>query len=234
MRSLAARLPFGLIALGLFASIGGCKSRGAGAGPAVSAVVGAPARAPSSSSSSSSSSSAAAHDLVQSSSAAAHDLVQLPEGPSLAIQAGKGVGPIRLGATVATIERLMAAPCEVKTVEVCRYIRRAVEFHFDKNGVTDRIVVHRHERPAGLDARGVPQVYGFFNGGIPPGAGLGMIPKAVVEIIGPAQSSARVTEKNDFNTISRDTYPGGMVLEYDEYKNGKVMLGGVILTKPNG
>jgi hypothetical protein len=216
MRSLAARLPFGLIALGLFASTRGCKSRGAGVGPAVSAVVGAPARAPAAS------------------SAAALDPVQLPEGPSLAIQAGKGVGPIRLGATVATIERLMAAPCEVKTADVCRYIRRAVEFHLDKDGVTDRIVVHRHERPAGLDARGVPQVYGFFNGGIPPGAGLGMIPKAVVEIIGPALSSARVTEKNDFNTIGRDTYPGAMVLEYDEYKNGKVMLGGVILTKPNG
>jgi len=39
---------------------------------------------------------------------------QLPEGPILAIEAGKGVGPIRLGATVATIERLMTAPCEVK------------------------------------------------------------------------------------------------------------------------
>ena len=159
--------------------------------------------------------------------------VQLPEGPVLAIQAGQGVGPIRLGATVATIERLMGAPCEVKTESVCRYIRRAVEFDLDKNGVTERIVVHRHDRPAGPDAKGEPQLYGFFNGGIPPGVGLGMIPKAVIEILGPPISSERVTTANDFDTVDRDTYPGGMVLEYDEYKkSGRVMLGAVIITKP--
>ncbi len=148
---------------------------------------------------------------------------QLPEGPVLAIQAGQGVGPIRLGATVATIERLMAAPCEVKTAEVCRYIVRAVEFHLGSDGFTDRIVVHRHDRPAGLDAHGKPQAYGFFNGGIPPGAGLGMVPKAVLEIIGKPVKSERVNEPNPNHTIDRDTYPGGMVLEYDEYLNGKVM-----------
>jgi hypothetical protein len=163
----------------------------------------------------------------------AQSAAQLPEGPVLAIQAGQGVGPIRLGATVATIERLMEAPCEVKTASVCRYIRRAVEFDLDKNGITERIVVHRHDRPAGPDAKGEPQVYGFFNGGIPPGAGLGMIPKAVLDILGKPLSSERVTTANDFDTIDRDTYPGGMVLEYDEYKkNGKVMLGGVIISKP--
>lgn len=159
--------------------------------------------------------------------------VQVPEGPVLAIQAGQGVGPIRIGATVATIERLMAAPCEVKTESVCRYIKRAVEFDLDKNGVTERIVVHRHDRPAGPDAKGEPQRYGFFNGGIPPGVGLGMIPKAVIEILGPPLSSERVTGANDFKTVGRDTYPGGMVLEYDEYeKSGRVMLGAVIITKP--
>jgi hypothetical protein len=156
---------------------------------------------------------------------------QLPEGPVLAIQAGQGVGPIRIGATVATIERLMDKPCEVKTPEVCRYIARAVEFHLNKDGFTDRIVVHRRDRPAGLDANGRPQAYGFFNGGIPPGAGLGMVPKAVLEIIGKPVSSERVNEENPNHTIDRDTYPGGMVLEYDEYTNGKVMLGGVIITK---
>jgi len=159
--------------------------------------------------------------------------VQLPEGPVLAIQAGQGVGPIRIGATVATIERLMEAPCEVKTESMCRYIRRAVEFDLDKNGVTERIVVHRHERPAGPDAKGEPQVYGFFNGGIPPGVGLGMIPKAVIDMLGPPKSSERVSTANDFDTVDRDTYPGGMVLEYDEYKkSGRVLLGGVIITKP--
>ena len=76
-------------------------------------------------------------------------------------------------------------------------------------------------------------MYGFFNSGIPPGVGLGMIPKAVLEFLGPPLSSERVSSANDFDTVARDTYPGGMVLEYDEYKkSGKVMLGAVIITKP--
>ena len=154
---------------------------------------------------------------------------QLPEGPVLAIEAGKGVGPIRLGANVGTIERLMAAPCDLKTADLCRYVVRAVEFDL-KGGVTERIIVQRHERPAGPDAKGQPQVYGFFNGGIPPGVGLGMIPTAVHEIIGQPTSSEVVTTPNDFSTVARETYPG-MVLEYDRYTNGKVILGAVVIEK---
>jgi len=221
MRSCTTRLTF---ALALMIAAWGCKSptktqpaatgASASASPLESARPATAASAPSAPS-----------------AMAAQSAGQMPEGPVLAIQAGQGVGPIRLGATVATIERLMAAPCEVKTDSVCRYIRRAVEFVLDKNGVTERIVVHRHDRPAGPDAKGEPQVYGFFNGAIPPGAGLGMVPKAVLEILGQPRSSERVTSANDFDTVDRDTYPG-MVLEYDEYKkSGKVMLGGVIISK---
>jgi hypothetical protein len=155
--------------------------------------------------------------------------VQLPEGPVLAIEAGKGVGPIRLGANVATIERLMGMPCNLKTADVCRYVARAVEFDL-KDGFAVRIVAQRHERLAGPDANGQPQVYGFFNGGIPPGAGLGMIPTAVHEIIGKPTSSEVVTTPNDFNTVAREIYPG-MVLEYDRYTNGRVILGAVVIEK---
>lgn len=155
--------------------------------------------------------------------------IQVPVGPRFAILAGTGIGPIRFGATVATIERLMEAPCEVKTPDKCRYIVQAVEFEL-KDGVTDRIVIHRHERPAGPDAQGQPQVYGFFNGGIPPSLGFGMIPAALVKVLGQPTSVEKVTTANDFNTVERDTYPG-MVLEYDRYTNGNLILGGVILTK---
>ena len=217
MRSCTVRLT---LALAVAVSAWGCKS------PAKSQ----PAPAPSASASAAARASAAPSAAP---APIAYHGPQLPEGPVLAIQAGQGVGPIRIGATVATIERLMEAPCEVKTQSVCRYIRRAVEFDLDQNGVTERIIVHRHDRPAGPDANGEPQVYGFFNGGIPPGVGLGMVPKAVLQILGPPQSSERVTTANDFDTVDRDTYPGGMVLEYDEYKkSGKVMLGAVIITKP--
>lgn len=160
---------------------------------------------------------------------AAKPSFEVPIGPRLAILAGEGIGPIRFGATVATIERLMEAPCEIKTPDRCRYIRQAVEFEL-KDGVVNRIVIHRHERPAGPDAQGTPQFYGFFNGGIPPYLGLGMIPSAIQKELGAPVSVEKVTTPNDFDTVERDTYPG-MVLEYDRYKNGNLILGGVILTK---
>ncbi len=154
---------------------------------------------------------------------------QVPIGPRLAILAGQGIGPIRFGATVATIERLMEAPCEVKTPDKCRYIMQAVEFDL-KDGAVDRIVIHRHERPAGPDAQGKPQSYGFFNGGIPPYLGFGMLQSAIMKDLGPPTSVEKVTTPNDFDTVERDTYPG-MALEYDRYTNGSVILGGVVLTK---
>ena len=158
-----------------------------------------------------------------------HSAIQVPIGPRLAILAGTGIGPIRFGATVATIERLMEAPCDFKTADKCRYILQAVEFEL-KDGVVDRIVIHRHERPAGPDAQGKPQVYGFFNGAIPPYLGFGMIPSAAIKLLGPPTSVEQVTIPNDFNTVERDAYPG-MVLEYDRYTNGNLILGGVVLTK---
>jgi len=192
-------------------SLFGCKS------PAPSASTGASSAAPSKSASPAVTASAPKPSL------------QVPIGPRLAILAGEGVGPIRFGATVATIERLMEAPCEIKTPDRCRYIRQAVEFEL-KDGVVNRIVIHRHERPAGPDAQGTPQFYGFFNGGIPPYLGLGMIPSAIQKELGPPASVEKVTTPNDFDTVERDTYPG-MVLEYDRYSNGNLILGGVILTK---
>src|SRR5687768_3808894 len=72
----------------------------------------------------------------------------LPSGPMLAIFAGQGVGPIRVGATVATIQRHMALPCDVKTATHCRYIGRGVEFEL-KNGAVERIRAHRAGRAAG-------------------------------------------------------------------------------------
>jgi len=155
--------------------------------------------------------------------------LQLPVGPRLAILAGTGVGPIRFGATVATIERLMEAPCEIKTPDKCRYITRAIEFEL-KDGVVERMVIHRKDRPAGPDAQGKPQTYGFFNGGIPPYLGFGMVPAALQKELGPPISSEKIATPNDNDTVERDTYPG-MVLEYDRYTNGNVILGGVILTK---
>lgn len=153
----------------------------------------------------------------------------LPSGPMLAIQAGKGVGAIRIGANVNTIERLMAKRCEVLTEEMCRYISRGVDFHL-VGGVTEWIHVQRAGRPAGVDYTGEPIEFGFFNGAIPPDIRLGMVPAAVKEYIGPPERIEQVPEPNPGTVVARDYYPG-MVIEYDRYTNGKIIMGGVRIVK---
>ncbi len=156
----------------------------------------------------------------------------MPSGPMLAIFAGQGVGPIRIGATVATINRHMALPCEVKTPTHCRYIGRGVEFEL-KNGVTERIRVHRAGRAAGKDESGVEREYGFFNGAIPPDLRFGMTPAAIQEHLGPAERVEKSEPAPPNNTAERHFYPG-LVVEYDRHSNGNLIMGGVLIEKPAG
>lgn len=146
-----------------------------------------------------------------------------PSGPKLAILAGKGVGPIRLGATVATVERLMQMKCDVRTPTVCRYINRAVEFEL-KDGKTVAIHIQRLWRPAGTDAHGKKRLYGQFYGAIPPDIMLGMRPWAVRKGIGKPLSVEKVTTPNPNHTIEIDHYKG-MTLQYDKLDNGNTALG---------
>lgn len=152
-----------------------------------------------------------------------------PSGPMLAIDAGKGVGAIRIGATVATIERLMDKRCEVLTDEMCRYVSRGVDFHL-LGGITNWIHVQRAGRPAGNDVTGEPVEFGFFNGGIPPDLRLGMVPSAIKEYLGPPERIEPVPQPNPASLVARDYYPG-MVVEYDRYTNGKIIMGGVRIAK---
>lgn len=151
--------------------------------------------------------------------------LRLPSGPRLAIVEG-GVGPIRIGATKQTIERHMEAPCEESTETLCRYVNRGLEFHL-KDGVLHRIHVHRFERPAGgMTDAGAPRTFGPFNGAIPPDLRFGMVPWAVQEHLGAPKKIEPVAEGGAFNTKELHFYDG-MVLEYDLYRNGKLILGGV-------
>jgi hypothetical protein len=152
-----------------------------------------------------------------------------PGGPMLAIEAGKGLGAIRIGATVATIERLMDKRCEVLTEELCRYISRGVDFHLI-GGITNWIHVQRAGRPAGNDFLGEPLEFGFFNGGIPPDLRLGMVPSAIKEYLGPPERIEPVPQPNPASLVARDYYPG-MVIEYDRFTNGKIIMGGVRIMK---
>lgn len=153
------------------------------------------------------------------------DKMYVPEGPRLVIYPGKGVGPVRIGATRATIERLMEKPCEEATDTVCRYIGRALEFHL-KDGKVERIHVHRQQRPAGgVDGKGQPREFGVFNGAILPDLRFGMTPEAIEEHLGKPKKVEKVNTPNPFNTTELHHYDG-IVLEYDLYMNRSLIYGG--------
>jgi len=154
---------------------------------------------------------------------------RLPTGPRLPILAGESVGPIRIGANVGTIERLMEAPCEIRTEELCRYVTRGVDFHL-VGGETTWIHVQRAGRPAGRDFRGQPLEFSFFNGMIPPDLRLGMLPSAIQQYLGKPEHVEYVPQPNPTTVIERHYYPG-LVAEYDLYSNGKLILGGIRIVK---
>lgn len=138
-----------------------------------------------------------------------------------------GVGPIRFGATVQTIERLMGAPCEIRTDDACRYIVRAIEFKL-KDGVVEEMHIHRRDRQAMPDGR----TYGIFNGRMQEGVAFFMLPSGVQELIGKPQEVEPVKDPGPWNMVEVHDYPG-MRLEFDRIDNGNTVLGGFILTKVN-
>jgi hypothetical protein len=157
------------------------------------------------------------------------DPPRLPTGPGLPIDPGLGVGAIRFGATVATIERLMQKRCEVLSENLCRYVTRGVDFHL-VGGELVEVHAQRAGRPAGRDAQGKPVEFGFFNGGIRPDLSFGMIPSAMQEYLGPPERTEPVPEPNPQTMVARDHYPG-LVIEYDRYKNGRIIWGGAIVRR---
>jgi hypothetical protein len=157
-----------------------------------------------------------------------------PAGPRLAIMPGEGIGPIRFGATVATVERLMEAKCDVVTERLCRYVKRAVEFEL-KDGVVVGMMVHRVDRPAGNDASGIPVTYGVFNGFIPPDKQhnrplevmFGMHVPGVKEGMGPPRKVEAAPPGNPNGTVEIHYYDGA-ILEYDRVPEARVpVLGGI-------
>lgn len=148
-----------------------------------------------------------------------------PSGPRLAILAGQGIGPIRIGATVATVERHMQARCDHVDEQRCVYVDRAVEVELE-GGAARAIVVHRVGRAALGERR-----YGFFNGAIPPDVSLGMTPAAVQKSVGPPSRVEPVATPGPHGTRERHHYEG-MVLEYDLVDPPNLALGSVRITKP--
>jgi hypothetical protein len=150
-------------------------------------------------------------------------------GMAFPILPGQGIGPIRFGATKATIERLMGAPCDDVTENVCRYVGRAVDFKLEKD-VLSEIRISRKGREAKRSPDGSIVEYGFFNGVILPDLYLGMQPAALKEHLGEPAKVEKVTPMGADGFSERHVYDG-MTLEYDAWSNGKLVLGAAILTK---
>jgi hypothetical protein len=155
-------------------------------------------------------------------------VIRLPSGPALEILPGQGVGAIRLGATAETIERLMGAPCEIKTEHECGYIGRAVEFLLDDQGATKEIKINRLDRPAPEG-----RTFGVFNGRMANGLTLTMIPSGVQYVLGPPKKVEEVKDGGSANTVQIAHYDG-LRIEYDKVPPDRIEVGGIIVTKGSG
>jgi hypothetical protein len=149
----------------------------------------------------------------------------------LAITPGKGFGPIRFGARIDTIERLIGEPCEERRDDgaksICRYSAQAVDFVLE-NGVVTQMRAHRLGRPFKDTAK--PD-YGIFNGSFENGLAFGMVPAAARELAGAPKSVRPVSDDNRFHTVEVHEYDG-FRLEFDRISPDSVVLGGVVLDAP--
>lgn len=160
---------------------------------------------------------------------------RIPVGPKLSIEPGEGLGPIRFGAHLDTIERLIGEPCEQKLTEpsgrvVCRYSAQAVEFFLEEGEVT-RMRVHRLGRPF----KSEPKLdFGIFNGGFLAGGGVGMLMEPTQELLGKPKRVRKLEGAeldNPYSTVEIHEYDD-FSLEYDRLGPDRVVLGGVTLTAP--
>lgn len=152
--------------------------------------------------------------------------IPIATGPALEILQGEGLGPIRIGATVPTIERLMSAPCEEKSEKACRYQSRAVEFLLDDKGAAVEMIVHRGERPIGATQR----VYGIFRGRARKGLAPMMLQTAVRELYGAPLKVDPIKDGGPAGTVEIYTY-NGMRIEFDRLANGNVVVGAIHILK---
>ncbi|MCW5790288.1 MAG: hypothetical protein KIT72_07700 [Polyangiaceae bacterium] len=146
----------------------------------------------------------------------------VPSGPSLLLEPLKGAGPIRFGANLETIERLMGSTCNVKRDDYCSMPSFALEFKLT-DGLLTEIRAHRVQR---LAADGVS--YGVLNGALAPDLKLGTFRGIVLETLGAPRRVDPVTQANSFGTFEVAHYEG-LSLEFDQLPNSNNVLGGVVL-----
>ena len=169
---------------------------------------------------------------VVAAAAAKRPIPLIPSGPMMAIVPGKGIGPIRFGATFKTVVRLMEKECTERSETICAYPDRGVVLGFSA-GVVSTIDVYRGGRLR-PDAKAQGAVFGIFNGAIPPDIMLGMVPEAVQEGLGVPERVEKLDEPSTTLTVERHYYDGA-ILDYDlNPLNKKLMLGRIRLIPSRG
>jgi hypothetical protein len=151
------------------------------------------------------------------------------QGAPFPILPGQGVGPIRFGATKQTIERLMGVPCDDASETLCRYVGRAVEFKLE-GGALKEIRLSRKGREAKRAPDGSIIEFGFFNGAFLPDLYFGMHPAAMQEGLGQPLKVEKISPPGPDGLSERHFYDG-VVLEYDLWSSGNLILGAATLTK---
>lgn len=160
---------------------------------------------------------------------------RIPVGPKLTIEPGQGLGPIRFGARLETVERLMGEPCEQKLeqpggVLACRYSAQAAEFFLEGGEVT-KMRVHRLGRPFQPESK---LEFGILNGGFLEGGTVGMLMAPTQELLGKPKAVRKLEgdeANNPYGTVEVHEYDN-FSLEYDRLGPDRVVLGGVTLTAP--
>lgn len=148
-----------------------------------------------------------------------------PVGPRLVFLPGKGVGAIRFGATVETIERHMEASCDEKTEKRCIYVRQAIEF-FLEDGKLARIRASRRDRAVpDAPAKG-DQYFGSLRGIVQPKIMMGLHRHIVVEEFGEPVKKESIDPPGPDGQLDKHFYDG-IIFEYDKIENGNIVLGGI-------
>lgn len=150
---------------------------------------------------------------------------RFPVGPQLVFLPGKGVGPIRFGATAETIERHMGAPCDKKSESRCLYVRAAVEF-FLEDGVLVRIKAHRRDRVVADPPAEGEKFYGTLAGIVEPRIMLGLHRHVVLEEFGEPKKKEEVSPPGPDGLVDRHSYDG-INFEYDKIENGNTVLAAI-------
>lgn len=149
----------------------------------------------------------------------------VPLPPRFVVLPGKGLAAIRFGATQATVERHVGAPCELRSETRCAYVDRALDFTFE-GGVLVKIRVERRGRVV----PGAPgRFFGTFNGAMAPKIMLGLHRHIVAEEW--PQKPERVEPlSGPDGQVERQSFPG-LALEFDQLDNGNTVLAAFEITK---